>query len=279
MPRPITPHHAVDQLIAGEFQQDATYDNWRPQGSGDWLLIHTLAGAGRFAAGGQDHSLLPGEALLFAPPAAQDYGTDAATGHWHLLWTHFHPRPAWRALLRWPEVARSVARLRIPEGEVRSHFETALRRMLAATRRPGPAAPDLAANALEEALLWARAVLDGDPWVRIDSRVRRAMNYLAENITAPFALRGLAAHCGLSVSRLSHLFREQTGISPQRHAEELRLTHARQLLRHTNLRVSEIAAATGFGDPFYFSKRFRRATGTSPRAFRQAAFAPRSAAC
>ncbi len=58
---------------------------------------------------------------------------------------------------------------------------------------------------------------------RLDERVQRAMDYFAVRPTEPFSLAPLARHCGLSASRFSHLFREQTGETPQVYAEELRL--------------------------------------------------------
>jgi len=54
------------------------------------------------------------------------------------------------------------------------------------------------------------------------------------------------------------------GTTPQRFAERLRLDHARHLLERTNLSVSEVAAEVGFDDPFYFSRRFKRAFGKAP---------------
>jgi transcriptional regulator GlxA family with amidase domain len=49
-----------------------------------------------------------------------------------------------------------------------------------------------------------------------------------------------------------------------------RLNRARQLLGWTSLSIKEIAAEVGYHDPFYFSARFRKHLGKSPRAFRAA---------
>jgi AraC family transcriptional regulator of arabinose operon len=72
----------------------------------------------------------------------------------------------------------------------------------------------------------------------------------------------------LSESRLSHLFSEQTGETPQVYSEELRLRLAQQLLVHSGLRVNEVAAEAGFADPFYFAKRFRKFSKCSPSDYR-----------
>ena len=268
MNRPETPHRPVETIMASDFDQGTGYTNWRPRGSGDWLLIYTLGGAGVITCGGTPRLLGPGEAVLFSPGVAQDYRTDGDTGRWRLLWAHFNPRPMWRAWIRWPEVNRGVGRLTLPAGEMREGFEGAMQRAIARRRGAQPDAGEFAMNALEEALLWAqRAGGSGAPRA-LDERVRRAMDYLAAHPAEPFRLDALAKHCGLSESRLSHLFREQTGETPQVYSEESRLRLAQQLLVHSGLRVNEVAAETGFADPFYFAKRFRKFSKCSPSAYR-----------
>lgn len=255
--------------MASDFDQGAGYTNWRPRGSGDWLLIYTLAGAGCITFGDRPRTLGPGEAVLFSPGVAQDYRTDGNTGRWRLLWAHFNPRPDWRAWIRWPEAARGTGWITLPAGEIRTGFETALLRTIAAQRGVRGVVAEFALNALEEALLWAQRAHEAGPRARLDGRVRQAMDYLAAHPAEPFRLELLARHCGLSESRLSHLFRGQTGETPQAYGEELRLRLAQQLLVHSGLRVNEVAAETGFSDPFYFAKRFRKFARCSPSQYRE----------
>lgn len=255
--------------MASDFDQGEGYANWRPRGSGDWLLIYTLGGAGVIICDGTPRILGPGEAVLFSPGVAQDYRTDGNTGRWRLLWAHFNPRPNWRAWIRWPETARGTGWITLPAGEIRAGFEAALFRTIAAQRGARGAVAEFALNALEEALLWAQLAHGAGPRVRLDPRVRQAMDYLAARPAESFRLDALAKHCGLSESRLSHLFREQTGETPQVYSEELRLRLAQQLLVHSGLRVNEVAAETGFADPFYFAKRFRKFSKCSPSAYRE----------
>lgn len=254
--------------MASEFDQGTGYTNWRPRGSSDWLLIYTAGGAGCITVAGKPRTLGPGEAVLFAPGAAQDYRTEEAAGRWRLLWAHFLPRPNWRAWIRWPEAARGTGWSTLPAGEIRAGFEGAMMRTVAALRASHEDAVEFALNALEEALLWAQRADEGHARARLDARVRSAMDYLAARPAEPFRLDVLARHCGLSESRLSHLFREQTGETPQVYSEELRLRLAQQLLVHSGLRVNEVAAETGFSDPFYFAKRFRKFSRCSPSEYR-----------
>ena len=210
----------------------------------------------------------PGDIVLYAPHEAQDYGTSPEAGKWRLLWAHFLPKPHWQAWLSWPETEHGLKLLRLPTGEVRTEFHAAMLRMIELYNRPIPIARDLALSVFEEALLWAQLAATRDKWITMDERVRRAVDYMAAQFCDPFQMEKLARHCGLSVSRLAHLFTEQTGLSPQRFLERHRMQVASRLLRMTDFTVTEVAAEVGYDDPFYFSNRFRRYSGKSPSQFR-----------
>jgi AraC-like DNA-binding protein len=75
----------------------------------------------------------------------------------------------------------------------------------------------------------------------------------------------------LSISR-TQLFRKAkalTGESPVRLIQQMRLRKAKELLRTTELNVSEIAYEVGFTDPAYFSRAFNKEFGMSPSAIRK----------
>ena len=275
-PPPDDAHTPVADLYCDEFHSGRSYHTHRSHGSGDWLLIYTVGGAGLLRTGHGSRITVPGDAVLYGPGDFQDYGTNPEPGDWHILWAHFAPRPQRNIWLRWPLSREGLKLLHFDQGEMRTRFASAMRRMLTVSRRQVPFASDLASNALEEALLWAAAAASGDAWLAMDPRIRNAIDHLAENMKQPFALAGLARRCGLSVSRLVHLFTENTGVSPRSFLEQRRMQHASQLLRLTSLTVTEIAAEVGYPDPFYFSNRFRRHAGASPSAFRkQSAAQPR----
>ncbi len=80
----------------------------------------------------------------------------------------------------------------------------------------------------------------------------------------------LAEEAGLSPSRFAHLFRERMGVTPMNFLESRRMEQAKQLLLTTDLPVQEVALNIGFPNAQHFSTRFRKLTGQSPSAFRQA---------
>jgi len=261
-PRKQTPHSVTVTLNADEFRMGPRYDNWRPKGTPDWLLIFTVGGAGR--VGGVSSN--PGTVTLYQPGTAQRYFTDPKVRHWHFLWSHFHPRPHWDIWLNWPEQDRGLRIIRVEDQTVFRNVRQAMTDVIRFSRQQLPGGMDLAVNALERALLWIHSVNDQQA---LDERIRRAVDFLTEKMREPLSLDSLARACGLSVSRLAHLFREQIGMPPQHYLEELRLQRAAQLLRSTGLRIGEVAAETGYTGAFYFSSRFRKKFGQSPSEYRR----------
>ena len=59
------------------------------------------------------------------------------------------------------------------------------------------------------------------------------------------------------------------GVTFRDYLGQMRIDKAKELLRTTNLKCSEVAYQSGYNDPHYFSYVFKKKTGRSPRNFRQ----------
>lgn len=264
-----TPHPSVIQLVTGHFRESRGYATWREKGTDDWLLILTLSGRGRFGYRGGQVFAEPGDATLLRPGTLHDYGVEPARQQWELLWAHFHPRPHWHELLDWPEAASGLMQITLRDAETRQRI---VARFFEANQQAHGALPRrerFAMNALEEVLLWCDTQNPRSEQAHLDTRVRLAMDYACQNLTEKLTLDALSEVSGLSVSRLAHLFRRQVGITPLQFVELQRLERATQLLELTPRTVQEISAEVGFDNPFYFSARFKRRTGLSPRDYRK----------
>lgn len=255
------------RVSAGEFHRGPKYSTTRPKGRGDYLLLATVSGSGLLESGKARLETKAGTVVLFEPDAPQHYQTNPATGNWHLLWAHFQIRPAWTIWLDWPASSRGFRFAEIPDGDAREHCWASLRLARQLREFSSVSREDLALNALESALLWIRESLACEGRFHMDSRIRRGLDLMSSDFTQPFSVERVARICGLSTSRFAHLFRVQVGLSPQRFSERCRLNRAAELLRLGGMSVSEVAEDVGFDNPFYFSNRFRKAYGKSPRAF------------
>lgn len=96
-------------------------------------------------------------------------------------------------------------------------------------------------------------------------KIKPVLAYLEHNIAADFSVEELAKMCCLSVGSFRRLFSECTGLSPVEYRNKLRIQKAVTLLKTKKYTVGEVAEAVGINDIKYFSKLFKRYTGTTPR--------------
>lgn len=99
--------------------------------------------------------------------------------------------------------------------------------------------------------------------------VKQALAYIRANFRRPITLEEVAREVHVSHYYLSHLLSRESGKSFTDHVTALRVGKARELLASSDLGVSEIAAEVGFADGNYFSRVFKRVTGSTPSAFRR----------
>ena len=96
--------------------------------------------------------------------------------------------------------------------------------------------------------------------------VRRARSYLSEHWDRAVPLAELSAVAGLSRFELVRRFRQQTGLTPHAFQTNLRIEHARRMLRAGDS-IAAAAAACGFADQPHLTRVFRRAVGVPPGRF------------
>lgn len=104
--------------------------------------------------------------------------------------------------------------------------------------------------------------------VRVGRR-ERILRLVDERLHGPFPLAGLAVELGLSPSRCGHVVRDEFGLTFPALVDGRRLEQARRQLLATTDPVAQVARRCGYASASYFAKRFRRATGQSPEAFRR----------
>jgi len=101
----------------------------------------------------------------------------------------------------------------------------------------------------------------------MDNRIARVIELLRLDVRRPPALDELAREVNLSSSRLRHLFKEETGLSPAQYLRSLRMERARELGEGTFLRVKEIMNSVGLRNKSQFTRTFKRAHGLTPAEF------------
>jgi len=131
--------------------------------------------------------------------------------------------------------------------------ERVARHMVAAPHREGGQAqfaksePPLATGSLEGTRHWA-----------------------AERLREPLDVAAMSRHAGVSPRTFARRFRQETGTTPLQWLLARRVLEARRLLEETDLAIEVVAGDCGFGSAASLRDHFRRATATTPTAYRRA---------
>ncbi len=109
----------------------------------------------------------------------------------------------------------------------------------------------------------------GSPHEVDNPQIAAMQRYLLEHLSEDLSAAGLAREFHLSESQLNRQFKAHTGQAPHEYLMNLRVNHAKTLLKETRLSISEIAAAVGYSYDSSFAAAFHSRVGMSPRQFRK----------
>ena len=97
--------------------------------------------------------------------------------------------------------------------------------------------------------------------------LRRARDHIDRHYVGAHDLAALSELAGLSKYHFQRLFKATYGLTPAAYLSQRRVERAQDLLRATNLTVTEVCQAVGFSSLGSFSARFRELVGETPSAF------------
>ena len=136
-----------------------------------------------------------------------------------------------------------------------------------------PARDMLLQSLISVLLVWVtRQVMVRHESRQLPQRGREYLSQFNQRVETLFreqpSVEQLAHQVGISVAHLNSICRELAGRSALQIIHQRQLLEAKRQLIYTPMTISEVAESLGFADPAYFSRFFRRLTGTSPSAFR-----------
>lgn len=99
--------------------------------------------------------------------------------------------------------------------------------------------------------------------------IRQSIAHLNNHYTESISIEQLAKASHYSVAQFRKLFCELTQMTPSDYIAQIRINAAKTLLLTTNKRICDIALEIGFWDHSHFIRTFHKATGMTPRKFRQ----------
>lgn len=120
----------------------------------------------------------------------------------------------------------------------------------------------------EMAVEFAQRMKKLHEYPKLSPAVRRAVNFIHDNLGQRLSAEMLAAVTGYSRSYLATLFKKETGLSITEFILKTRIATAVSMLEN-GVRLSEIASALGFSSQSHFCARFRQVTGCTPSEYKR----------
>jgi AraC-like DNA-binding protein/quercetin dioxygenase-like cupin family protein len=233
-----------------------------------------VSGAAQVRIGEQVYALRPGTIILSPPDVQQEVWNEASEP----VWMHtvaFSARLY--GLLDLPTIGGLPVEQRLDDdrfAEVVEIVRQLVRELL--ERCPGYGLAINAACLRLVALLWrnwsgANAEPSRVTGARVVdlARLEPVLQAIQSRYSEALTLEQMAGLVHLHPAYFSTVFHRATGLPPSQYLAQYRLRRAHDLLLSTDRSIREIAAVTGFRDPFYLSRAFRKATGVSPSEFRK----------
>lgn len=247
---------------AGQVVSCDAFTSCRANGRSDFYLIYITGGALRICLRGEWRSMRAGDAVLIPPHTMQHYIFDGGD-MLEYYWAHFTGSAVRDVIGRAGLPLEEPFAVGLGESMARPFRELMALFFYIDEWQEGEAA-----GQMQAVLAKLGRAAAGRPAQASIAPIRESLSHMHEHYDRPLSVAGLAAIEHVSVSRYTAMFRACTGQAPKEYLIALRMRNAMDLLLHTDLPVKQVAAAVGYDDPLYFSRLFKKRTGTAPSELR-----------
>lgn len=225
----------------------------------DFYYIYLLSGKLEMP----ECSLLPGDVIIFDPEHAYQYLGGEATQYFWVHYTGLEALSLTRAAL---PVAGTKLHIGIRQDIIRC-FESLFREFII---NDGPSG-QLSCCLLRQILLLTERYAHEDARCALPLS---SLEFIHSHFREEIDIGWLAQMEHRSLSSFRAAFRQRTGSSPNEYIISQRISAACQLLSQTRMDIRAVAANVGYGDPYYFSRLFKKKVGMPPFRYRQNAMLP-----
>ncbi len=229
-----------------------------------FCIEYVARGAGRVQLNRQKVALAPGSLFAYGPGVSQDITGDPANPLVKYF-VDFAGANA-RALLQRAGLEPGRSAQVFPPHTLAGLFDELIDTGL----HTGPDNARLCAKMLEclAFKIAARRAPAAGPAALAFASYQHCRRHLEQHFLRLRTLKEIAAECRFDAAYLCRLFRRYDSRTPYQQLMRLKMLHAAERLQQPGSLVKQVAAETGFGDPFHFSRVFRKVLGLSPRGFR-----------
>jgi AraC-like DNA-binding protein len=230
-----------------------------------YLIVYTLSGRGRLTYQKSTHTLGPGQAFFIHCMEYQHYASDS-DDLWNMLWIHLNGQSVRAYYNQYVSQGGPVRTL--PED---SRFADTLSELIQ-LHRSRSLRGELASSKLIVGLLTDLVLLDSIMEIDnapVPSYISEMLRLIDKRYAEKLSLDRLAREFAVNKYHLAKEFKRHTGFPPGEYIINARITRAQELLKYSDLPVSEIAEQVGIEHVSHFINLFRQRTGQTPLAFRR----------
>lgn len=275
IPRPIlggaNQHPLIQALYPtdiGWFPEARYHYRSRSHGANEDHLMMCVGGHGYVIVDDKESHLQAGQILIIPRHIKHRYWA-ADDSPWSTYWMHFRGKESGHFVERMPGPGQPAPVDRETQAEAARLFRDCLDTLDSGYTMPNLIYAAQSARHILSLLLFRNPAFPVAQQTRqLQGRLASTLEFMLENISEPLRLEDFALQAGLSVSHFSEQFRDQTGHSPMSHFTQLKIQQACRLLDLTEKPVKAIAIETGYSDPYYFSRVFKKIMGHSPEKYR-----------
>lgn len=216
----------------------------RPHRHTAWELICNAEGQGSMTVNGKEYAFSQGTVLLCPPGVLHDKTSESGFVDYYMTFTDWDVAPEVFCFREGYE-CRLLQLLRVLHSV---YYENGTAQ---------------ACGSLADAILClVKTMITG---AEQNEYVRMLRHRIIDGFSDPdFSLSAAMAAIPVNTDHLRRLFTRETGATPHNYLTQLRLDKAKRLLSQKDCTVAEVAFRSGFYDPLYFSRIFRRTTGVVP---------------
>lgn len=253
-------------ITMGEYTHCA--DNWKDfDYTPDYNKFYLIEGGeGWLKIDGREFWPKPGH-LCFMPAGVIQSFSTISSNTFRKYWCHFTAKVGDIELFDMVDVPYFV-----DAGNDMERLTALFRKLLGAMGGSGLSASLTSRSALLEIIAYYldKAGAGNLKFKHISSlhKLNTALSYIDAHIDRDISAAELARQLHYHPNYFTRMFRKYTGMAPTQYINKTKLEKAKILLNTTDMRVTEVASATGFGDIYYFSKCFKKYTGFSPSDYR-----------
>lgn len=237
----------------------------RPNGTANYQLLYVADGKAHFLINGEMRELIKGQCILYRPKDPQYYYYELKD-YPDIYWVHFSCREGNQYLkdLRWEndsvfdvgshgiyiKLFDSIIeelQLKLPYHE--AQLKLYMQQLFVQMER----------NRIREMV---------HPSTENKS-IEEAIQYFHHHSEKDFTIKEFVKEKGLNYYRFIDSFTKQVGLSPRQYIINIRMTKAKDLLVNSLFQIAEVAELTGYDNPLYFSRLFKKTWGMSPKEYKE----------